>query len=126
MAESVWIAAPGMVEVREEALPAVGPGHVRVRALVSGISHGTEMLVYRGQAPPDLSLDLPTLQGSFRFPIKYGYASVGRVAAVGPGVEDLRPGDLVLQRDFMRCRGKGERGGDGRDRPRSSAAGCEQ
>lgn len=96
MAESVWIAAPGVVAVREEALPAVGPGDVHVRALVSGISHGTEMLVYRGQAPPDLPLDLPTLQGSFRFPIKYGYASVGRVAAVGPGVEDLRPGDLVF------------------------------
>jgi 2-desacetyl-2-hydroxyethyl bacteriochlorophyllide A dehydrogenase len=69
---------------------------VSVAALASGISQGPELLVYRGQVPPDLPLDLPTLAGSFRYPIKYGYASVGRVAAIGAGVEDLAPGDLVF------------------------------
>jgi threonine dehydrogenase-like Zn-dependent dehydrogenase len=54
------------------------------------------MLVYRGEVPPDLPLDLPTLAGSFRYPIKYGYASVGRVAAVGKGVRAPAPGDLVF------------------------------
>jgi len=54
------------------------------------------MLVYRGQVPPDLALDLPTLAGSFRFPIKYGYASVGDVRAVGPDVAGILPGDHVF------------------------------
>jgi 2-desacetyl-2-hydroxyethyl bacteriochlorophyllide A dehydrogenase len=54
------------------------------------------MLVYRGEVPADLPLDLPTLVGSFGFPIKYGYATVGRVLDVGAGVEDLAPGDPVF------------------------------
>jgi 2-desacetyl-2-hydroxyethyl bacteriochlorophyllide A dehydrogenase len=54
------------------------------------------MLVYRGEVPPDLGLDLPTLQGSFRYPIKYGYASVGAVVAVGAGVAGFDPGDHVF------------------------------
>jgi len=54
------------------------------------------MLVYRGQVPEDLELDLPTLRGTFAFPIKYGYASVGRVVEVGTEVDDLEEGDLVF------------------------------
>jgi 2-desacetyl-2-hydroxyethyl bacteriochlorophyllide A dehydrogenase len=54
------------------------------------------MLVYRGEVPADLPLDLPTLAGSFGFPIKYGYATVGRVLDAGVSVEDLVPGDLVF------------------------------
>jgi 2-desacetyl-2-hydroxyethyl bacteriochlorophyllide A dehydrogenase len=54
------------------------------------------MLVYRGEVPADLPLDLPTLAGSFGFPIKYGYATVGRVLDTGASVEDLVPGDLVF------------------------------
>ncbi len=67
-----------------------------MQAVASGISAGTEMLVYRGQVPPALPLDLPTLAGSFRYPVKYGYASVGRVTAVGTAVDDRAPGDLVF------------------------------
>ena len=52
------------------------------------------MLVYRGQVPTDLELELPTLRGSFSFPIKYGYASVGRVVEVGSAARDLTAGDL--------------------------------
>lgn len=92
----MWFPAPRQVELRDEPVPPPGPGQVRVRALCSAISHGTEMLVYRGQVPPGLELDLPTLAGSFAFPIKYGYASVGRVVEVGPGVEGLRAGDRVF------------------------------
>lgn len=54
------------------------------------------MLVFRGQVPDGLELDLPTLRGSFAFPIKYGYASVGRVAAAGEGVEGFATGDAVF------------------------------
>ena len=96
LATSVWFSGPGKVELRREPLPPLGDTDVRIRALVSGVSHGTEMLVYRGQVPPELELDLPTLRGSFAFPIKYGYASVGRVVEVGPGVGDLADGDLAF------------------------------
>jgi 2-desacetyl-2-hydroxyethyl bacteriochlorophyllide A dehydrogenase len=95
---SVWFSAPKVVEFRET--PAREPleGEVYLEALFSGISHGSEMLIYNGEAPPDLSVDLtlPTIQGSFRFPIKYGYASVGRVLKTGPGVESLSEGDVAF------------------------------
>jgi threonine dehydrogenase-like Zn-dependent dehydrogenase len=54
------------------------------------------MLVYRGQVPADLPLDLPTLEGSFGFPVKHGYAAVGCVQDTGDGVEALAPGDTVF------------------------------
>ena len=60
------------------------------------MSAGTEMLVYRGEVPRDLRLDLPTLVGSYEFPIKYGYAAAGRVLDTGPGVERLSQGDPVF------------------------------
>jgi 2-desacetyl-2-hydroxyethyl bacteriochlorophyllide A dehydrogenase len=93
---AAWIVAPQQVELREELVPPPGPGQVRVVALASAISHGTELLVYRGEVEPTLPLDLPTLAGSFALPIKYGYASVGRVRDVGPEVDQLAPGDLVF------------------------------
>jgi threonine dehydrogenase-like Zn-dependent dehydrogenase len=93
---SVWFASPRQVELHEEALPPVGPRDVRVEAIASAISHGTEMLVFRGQVPNGLELDLPTLHGSFAFPIKYGYASVGRVAETGSEVLVPTPGELVF------------------------------
>ena len=96
MTASIWFASPRQVELREEALPAVGPRDVRVDAIASAISHGTEMLVFRGQVPDDLELDLPTLDGSFAFPIKYGYASVGRVVESGSEVLLPSPGELVF------------------------------
>ena len=95
-ARAVWFAAPRTAELRRETVPPPGPGEVRVRSLLSAISHGTEMLVYRGEVPPDLPLDLPTLAGAFSFPIKHGYATVGRVSESGPGVEHLSSGDLVF------------------------------
>src|SRR5687768_9201092 len=94
-ATSVWFPRAREVELREETLRGPGPGEIRVRATASGLSHGTEMLVFRGQVPADLALDLPTLAGSYAFPIKFGYASVGRVVELGAGVA-LAPGDLVF------------------------------
>ena len=95
-AHALWLANPRHIEARAEELDSPGPDQVLIRSRLSGISHGTEMLVYRGQVPRDLPLDLPTLAGSFAFPIKYGYASVGEVEAVGANVEALHPGDLVF------------------------------
>lgn len=96
VATSVWFSSPRRVELREEPLRPPEPGEVLVRTIASGISHGTEMLVYRGQVPEDLTLDLPTLEGSFGFPIKYGYASVGKVESAGADVRGLEEGDLVF------------------------------
>ena len=92
----MWLSRPGTVELREEPVPAPRSGEVTVETIVSAISHGTEMLVYRGQVPEHLELDLPTLRGSFRFPIKYGYASVGRIVATGRETPGLGEGDLVF------------------------------
>lgn len=95
-ARAGWIVAPQQVELREEHVPPPGPGQVRIAAIASAISHGSELLVYRGEVDPALPLDLPTLAGSFALPIKYGYASVGRVLDVGAGVDRLAPGALVF------------------------------
>jgi 2-desacetyl-2-hydroxyethyl bacteriochlorophyllide A dehydrogenase len=93
---ALWFSAPRTTEFRPERVWAPGPGEVRVRAIASALSQGTEMLVYRGEVPVDLPLDLPTLDGSFSFPIKYGYATVGRVLDSGGDVENLAPGDTVF------------------------------
>ena len=95
-AHALWFTAPRTAEFRPERVPPPRAGEVRVRAIASALSQGTEMLVYRGEVPADLPLDLPTLAGSFGFPIKYGYATVGRVLDAGVSVEDLVPGDLVF------------------------------
>lgn len=95
-ARALWFTGPRAAEIRPETVPPTGPGEVRVRAIASAVSAGTEMLVYRGEVPPELPLDLPTLRGSYAFPITYGYASVGRVLDTGPDVVDLAPGDLVF------------------------------
>lgn len=95
-ARAIWFPRPRAVEIREEPDRPPGPGEVRIRAICSAISHGTEMLVYRGEAPAGLTLDLPTLRGSYGFPVKYGYASVGRVEEAGPGVPFPLVGDLVF------------------------------
>ncbi len=95
-AQAVWLSAPKVVEFRGESIPPPGPGEIRVRTIASALSQGTEMLVYRGQVPVDLPLDLPTLSGSFAFPIKYGYATVGRVLDVGADVSGFKQGDPVF------------------------------
>jgi 2-desacetyl-2-hydroxyethyl bacteriochlorophyllide A dehydrogenase len=95
-AVSVWFASAREAHLRCETLPGVGPEDVRIEAIASAISQGTEMLVYRGQVPDGLELDLPTLRGSFAFPIKYGYASAGRVVEIGSDVRCLTRGDAVF------------------------------
>jgi len=84
-AQACWLAEPGRAELRTETLPAPGPGEVRVRALHSGISRGTETLVFRGEVPPSEfeRMRAPFQQGDFPAPLKYGYSSVGVVEA-GP------------------------------------------
>ena len=95
-ARALWFTAPRTATLREESVPPPGPGQVRVETIASAVSAGTEMLVYRGEVSQHLPLDLPTLQGTYGFPIKYGYAAAGRVFDTGPGVEHLSVGDTVF------------------------------
>lgn len=87
---ALYFAAPQVAEVRDEALAPPGAGQALVATRLSAISPGTELLIYRGQAPSEMAVDatIAALGGAFRFPLKFGYAAVGRVAAVGPGVDD--------------------------------------
>jgi len=86
---SVWFENVRSISVREELLPSPGPGEALVETLVTAISPGTEMVIYRGEAPETMPADIAiaALQGSFAYPLKYGYAAVGKVTHVGPGVE---------------------------------------
>ncbi len=83
---AVVFTAPRTVDLVRSALPPPGAGEVHVRSLVSAISPGTEMLIYRGQAPENLPVDdtIDALAGNFTFPLRYGYALVGEVTATGP------------------------------------------
>ena len=80
-ARAFWIVGPGRGELRDEALPARGDGDVLVATRYSGISRGTESLVLAGRVPPSehQRMRAPHQAGDFPFPVKYGYASVGRV-----------------------------------------------
>lgn len=105
------------LEYLEVPLPEVGPNDVLVQTIASGISHGTEMNVYRGVAPqwdkvfdPAIRLFRPAPEGSpvvpeqgyftpmdtpWGYPLAYGYANVGRVVAVGGEVTSVAIGDHV-------------------------------
>jgi len=96
VAAAVWFPRARAVEIRQEDVRDPAPGEIRVRAIVSALSHGTERLVYRGEVDPSLALDLPTLAGGYGFPVKFGYASVGRVVALGREVVGMGEGDLVF------------------------------
>ncbi|GAB4469244.1 MAG: zinc-binding alcohol dehydrogenase [Anaerolineae bacterium] len=95
---ALYFTAPRRVALREEHLPAPGAGQMLVQMLLSAISSGTEMLIYRGEAPADLPADttITALGGSLRFPLKYGYSLVGRVIETGQGVDDAWVGRLVF------------------------------
>jgi threonine dehydrogenase-like Zn-dependent dehydrogenase len=84
-ARAFWVVAQGRGELRSEPLPEPGPGEVLVEALASGISRGTETTVFQGRVPESQhrAMRAPHQAGEFTFPVKYGYSSVGVVAA-GP------------------------------------------
>jgi 2-desacetyl-2-hydroxyethyl bacteriochlorophyllide A dehydrogenase len=81
LARAFWITAPGRGELREAPLPPPGPGQVLVETLYSGVSRGTEMLVFAGRVPASVRgrMRAPHQEGDFDYPLKYGYANVGRV-----------------------------------------------
>jgi threonine dehydrogenase-like Zn-dependent dehydrogenase len=80
-AQAFWLRSPGYGEIRPVALPEPGPGDVVVRTIRSGISRGTEALVFRGGVPASerARMRAPFQEGEFPGPVKYGYLSVGAV-----------------------------------------------
>jgi hypothetical protein len=98
VAEALWYVGPGQAEIRPERLCVLKSGEVRVRAVHSAISRGTEVLIAAGRVPASEyeRMRAPLMGGSFPFPVKYGYATVGTVEAgpaalVGRNVFALHP-----------------------------------
>ena len=119
-ATGLWYVAPGRAELREIALGALQEGEALVRATHSGVSRGTERLVFSGLVPASefQRMRAPMQRGDFPFPVQYGYCAVGVVEAgpaevLGKPVFCLHP-----HQDFFRAplsmRALGVRRGPGR------------
>ncbi len=89
-AYSYWLAEPGRGELRREVLHPPAADEVIVQTLFSGVSRGTESLVFGGGVPPSeyARMRAPFQAGQFPAPVKYGYASVGRVVGGDPALRD--------------------------------------
>jgi threonine dehydrogenase-like Zn-dependent dehydrogenase len=85
-ARALWTVAPGVAEIRSHALAAPAPAEALVATRASGISRGTERLVFTGRVPESQwpAMRAPLQHGDFPFPVSYGYAAVG-VVEDGPG-----------------------------------------
>jgi len=85
-AHAFWLRAPGEGEIRAVELPEPEAGDVVVRTLFTGVSRGTETLVFRGGVPQSQAtiMRAPFQEGDFPSPVKYGYLNVG-VVEEGPG-----------------------------------------
>ena len=79
VARALWYVGPQEAAIRPAPLPALMPGQARVKTLFSGLSRGTERLVFTGRIPPSEyeSMRAPLQEGAFPYPVKYGYCAVG-------------------------------------------------
>lgn len=84
-ARAFWVTGKGRGEIREMPLPALKPGQLLLRSLYSGISRGSECIVFRGGVPENQhqSMRAPHQEGDFPWPVKYGYCNVA-VVEEGP------------------------------------------
>ena len=82
--------APYDVVADEGEIPTPGRGQVLVRSTKSAVSAGTEMLLYRGQIPKNISIDetFPGLEGHMNYPMQYGYSIAGKVINIGDDVPE--------------------------------------
>ena len=80
-ARAFWLREPGTGEIRTGPLPDPRPGEVLVRTVCSGVSRGTETLVFTGGVPAaqHAVMRAPHQEGDFPAPVKYGYLNVGVV-----------------------------------------------
>jgi 2-desacetyl-2-hydroxyethyl bacteriochlorophyllide A dehydrogenase len=86
---SLFFDRPLTMEIREEPLPEPAPGEVLVAVRLSGVSAGTELLVFKGLFPGHMAVDaaISSLSGRFEYPVAYGYSCVGEVTAAGSRVD---------------------------------------
>lgn len=96
--QSLFFTGKHDVEIYTEEMPAVGSDQVRIETLYSAISAGTEMLVYRGQLPSEVAVDagIEALEVPNAYPMRYGYACVGRIVQCGAQVEPSFIGKTVF------------------------------
>lgn len=89
-ADAFFVTSAGQGEIRNVPLPPPGPEDAVIRCLYSGISRGTETLVFRGRVPQSQyqAMRAPFQEGDFSAPVKYGYAAVGLVESGPPGLRD--------------------------------------
>jgi len=94
LARAFWVREPFVGELREHRLAPLAAGEARVRAIASGVSRGTETLVFAGAVPASQHplMRCPHQEGDFPGPVKYGYCSVGEV--------DAGPDDWIGRRVF--------------------------
>jgi 2-desacetyl-2-hydroxyethyl bacteriochlorophyllide A dehydrogenase len=87
--QALFFQEPGRVEVVEEDVPNAGEHQYLIRTLLTAVSAGTEMLFYRGQVPPGMSVDasIAGMTAETRYPLKYGYCCVGEVVDARPGTD---------------------------------------
>ena len=80
-AQALWYVAPGKAELRPATIGDRGPDGLLVRTLYSGLSRGTERLIFEGKVPEMewSRMKAPAQEGEFPFPVKYGYSAVGVV-----------------------------------------------
>ncbi len=88
-ARAFWLREPGIGQIQPISLPDPGPDDVVVRTLYSGVSRGTETLVFRGGVPPSqhATMRAPFQEGDFPAPVKYGYLNVGTVEQGPPQLQ---------------------------------------
>ena len=85
IARAFWVTAPGRGEIQNVRLAPPRDDEVVVRSCFSGVSRGSEALVFAGRVPPSerTRMRAPFQEGEFPAPVKYGYMNVGVVEA-GP------------------------------------------
>ena len=95
---TLYFDGPRAVSVEETPVQDPGPEEVLVRTTHSAISPGTELLVYRDEVPEQMATDetIDALEGTLSYPLQYGYAAVGEVAALGREVDETWRGRRVF------------------------------
>lgn len=104
MAKQLVFLAPKQVGYQQKVVAEPAAGEIRIRTLLSGISHGTEMVAWHGNSP---FINQKIIEGRFFvpkeaddadfYPFCYaGYDLVGEVVSIGEGVTDFQPGDHIF------------------------------
>ncbi len=80
-AQALWYVSPQTAQISPVELSDLAQGHCRIQTLYTGISRGTESLVYFGQVPPSEfeRMATPLMAGQLPYPVVFGYCNVGRV-----------------------------------------------